>query len=96
MLQAYQREGSARTMRQNEDVPPSAVVDPALAAVVARRRSELGLSQEQVAARAQITAGSYRKVELARTNPAWSIVKAIAAALEVTLEELGRLVEAEG
>jgi transcriptional regulator with XRE-family HTH domain len=68
-------------------------VDSALAAAIRRSREEQGVTQEDLAYRANLTTSAYARIELGRANPAWSTVRRIAAALELTLEDLGRLVE---
>jgi transcriptional regulator with XRE-family HTH domain len=73
-------------------VPP---VDPALAAVLRRLRTERGLSQESVAHRADVSYTTLAKIELAQSAPAWATVRSIADALGVTLAELAAAVEAE-
>jgi transcriptional regulator with XRE-family HTH domain len=76
-------------------VPPR-TIDPALARVVRRLREEQGISQETLARRADMSTGSYAKVERGRTGPAWITVRAIARGLGMTATELAELVEAEG
>ena len=70
-----------------------APVDPALAAVLRKLRHDRGLSQEAVARRAEITKNAYMRIELGQASPAWSTVRRIADALEVTLEQLAAEVE---
>lgn len=74
-------------------VPPKEAPDPALAAVLKRLRGKE--SQQTLATRAGLTTGTYAKVELGKSNPTWTTVRAIAEALDVTLAELVRRVEAE-
>jgi transcriptional regulator with XRE-family HTH domain len=76
-------------------VPRNPTPDPALAGALKRLRSEREMTQESVAYRAGIAVGSLAKIETARTVPSWDTVRRIADALDVTLEELARLVEAE-
>jgi transcriptional regulator with XRE-family HTH domain len=77
------------------DVPPKNI-DPALATVVLRLRLEQGISQETLARRADMSTGSYAKVERGKAGPAWVTVRAIARGFGITAAELARLVEAEG
>jgi transcriptional regulator with XRE-family HTH domain len=72
-----------------------AKVDPALATVLARLRKERGLSREVLAVRSGVTTPTLARIELGRSSPAFSTVRSICRTLGVTLEELGRLVEAE-
>jgi len=69
--------------------------DQRLAAVLRDLREEAGLTQETLAARSGLTGGAYAQIELAHSNPAWATVRAIAAALDTSLVELARRVEAE-
>lgn len=69
--------------------------DPALGRFLRRRREEQGLSQEAAAFHAGITTGTLARIELGQSDPAWSTVRAISGALELTLGELAQGVEAE-
>jgi transcriptional regulator with XRE-family HTH domain len=73
----------------------ASIPDQALMTVFRRLRDERGLSQEAVARRADLTTGAYWRIENLRADPAWSSVKRVAAALEVSLKELAESVEAE-
>lgn len=68
--------------------------DPGLAAALRRLREERGATQEALAYRSGITTGSLARIELGQASPAWTTVRQIAAALEVTLVELATAVEA--
>jgi transcriptional regulator with XRE-family HTH domain len=74
-------------------VPRSPVPDPALAAALRRLREDRDLTQEALAYRAGITAGSYARIELGQSVPGWDTVRRVADALGVTLAELGTAVE---
>ena len=63
--------------------------------VFRRLREERELSQEAVARRADLTVGAYGRIENGRADPAWSSVKRVAAALDVSLVELAKQIEAE-
>jgi transcriptional regulator with XRE-family HTH domain len=76
-------------------MPRKPVPDPALAAVFKRLRTERGESQEAVAYRSGLSSGSYARIELAQSAPGWDTVRSIAAALEVSMAELGAAVERE-
>jgi transcriptional regulator with XRE-family HTH domain len=69
--------------------------DPALVAVLRRLRHRSGLTQEALAFQAGLTIGSMSRLERGVTDPAWSTVRAVATALDVSLEELGAAVEHE-
>ena len=73
---------------------PRANADPVLGTVLRRLRAERGLSQEAVAYRAGITTGSYARIELGQSSPAWATVRDIAEALEVSLADIAQAVEA--
>lgn len=62
--------------------------DPLLAQALRRLRLQRGLSQEAVAHRADISYTTLAKIESGRSNPTWTTVCRVAAALEVTLVEL--------
>ena len=62
--------------------------DPALAALLKRRREEHNITQEQLAFEAGITASSLSRIERGLNNPGWTTVTRLAAALEVSLSEL--------
>jgi DNA-binding XRE family transcriptional regulator len=74
---------------------PRAEPDQVLAAVLKRLREERDESQEALAHRAHITKGALQQIELGRASPAWSTVRAIAAALEVKMADLAAKVEAD-
>jgi transcriptional regulator with XRE-family HTH domain len=69
--------------------------DPALAAALVKLRKARRLTQEELAHRAKLTTGTLSKIETASASPAWSTVRSIAAALDMTLVELARAVERE-
>ncbi len=75
-------------------VPRQLAPDPSLAAVLRRLRLERGTTQEALAYRSGITTGSLARIELGQASPAWTTVRLIAAALDVTLVELAAAVEA--
>jgi transcriptional regulator with XRE-family HTH domain len=75
-------------------VPPRFPPDSALAAVLRELREASGRSQEDVAHIVGLTVGSYARIERGQSNPTWSTVRRIAAALGVSLGELGVAVEA--
>ena len=72
-------------------VPP----DPALAAVLRLLRQEREESQEDVAFGADIATGTVSRVERVKLDPAWTTVRSLAKALDMSLEELGAAVERE-
>jgi transcriptional regulator with XRE-family HTH domain len=77
-------------------VPRNPTPDEALARALKRLRAEREMTQEAVAYRAGIAVGSLAKIETARTVPSWDTVRRIAQALDTSLVELAKAVEAEG
>lgn len=78
-------------------MPPSSNgPDPALAEALQKERQKQGRSQEDLAHEAGITVGSLSRIERGETNPAWTTVKQIAAALKLSLVDLAKRVEKDG
>ena len=73
---------------------PRAEPDPALSGVLRELREQRGMAQEGVAHAAGMTLSSYARIELGSSAPSWSTVEAIARALDVSLAELAKRVEA--
>src|SRR5690349_9350298 len=67
--------------------------DPALAQVLRELRTTRGRSQEDVAHEVGLTLGSYARIERGLADPKWSTLTRIAAALGVSLADLGRAVD---
>jgi transcriptional regulator with XRE-family HTH domain len=67
--------------------------DEALAAVLRDMREERDESQQRLAYRSGIAAGSLARIELGQASPAWATVRQIALALNVSMRELGAAVE---
>jgi transcriptional regulator with XRE-family HTH domain len=74
-------------------MPRQFAPDPALAAVLRRLRVERGATQEALAFRSGITTGSLARIELGQASPAWTTVRQIATALDVSLVEIAAAVE---
>jgi len=74
-------------------MPRKSAPDPALAAVLRRLRVERGTTQEALAHGSGITTGSLARIELGQASPAWTTVRQIAAALDVSLAEIAAAVE---
>ncbi len=74
-------------------VPRQLAPDPSLATVLRRLRVERGTTQEALAYRSGITTGSLARIELGQASPAWTTVRLIIAALDVSLVELATAVE---
>lgn len=69
--------------------------DPALPAVLKRFRKRERLSQEDLAFNAGVTVATLSRIERGATDPAWTTVRAVARALDVSMDELGSAVEME-
>ncbi len=74
---------------------PSPRADKRLAAVLRRLREDRKLSQESLAHKAELTAGSLARIELGQASPEWSTVVRIADALGVSMVDLAARVERE-
>jgi transcriptional regulator with XRE-family HTH domain len=79
-----------RHKRSNQKGP-----DPALVAALKRLRHDHGWTQEGLAIEAGLTIAALSRIERGLTDPAWSSVRAIAKALDMSLNELGSAVELE-
>jgi transcriptional regulator with XRE-family HTH domain len=76
---------TADTARMREARP-----EPALGAELRRVREERGYSQEGLAFRSKTTTGTVARLENGQSDPAWSTVRAIMAALDLPLGDLAR------
>jgi len=76
-------EGMARS------VPP----DPALGQALRQLRESRKLTQEAVSHAADLTLGAYGRIERSEVAPAWTTVRSIANALDVSMKELGAEVD---
>jgi transcriptional regulator with XRE-family HTH domain len=74
-------------------MPTSAEADLALAATLRRLRHERGETQEDLAHKARLTVAALARIERGVANPAWTTVKRIAAALDISLAALAEAVE---
>jgi len=69
---------------------PSDKPQPALGKAIRQLREKKGLTQEAVAHDAGITTATLGVIERGLSNPTWATVKAIAAALDVSLLDIVR------
>jgi transcriptional regulator with XRE-family HTH domain len=69
--------------------------DQALSTVIRRIRLQHGMTQEGLAFEANITIASLSRVERGKSDPIWTTVLCIAAALGVSLTELTTAIEDE-
>jgi len=67
--------------------------DPVLAMHLKQLREERGITQEQLAFDAGITASALSRIERGLNSPGWTTVRQIARALGVSLVELVSAVE---
>jgi transcriptional regulator with XRE-family HTH domain len=67
----------------------------ALGVAVRRLREQRGVTQEDLAHDAQVTTGTLSKLERGQSDPAFSTIVKVAAALGVCLGEIGAAVDAE-
>jgi transcriptional regulator with XRE-family HTH domain len=74
-------------------MPPASGADQALAQVLRELRESQGRSQESLAHAAGIAVNSLRRIEYGQSNPTWTTVRAIVAALEIPLEEFARHID---
>ncbi len=63
---------------------------PALGEAIRQLRQKRGMTQEDLAHGAGITTGTLSLIERGHANPTWGTVGGIAAALGVSMGELGR------
>jgi DNA-binding XRE family transcriptional regulator len=66
---------------------------PALSQAIRQPREKRGATQEDLAHEADITTGTLSLIERGHANPTWGTVKGIAAALSVSMGELGKLAD---
>lgn len=75
-------------------VPRAPKPDPALASALRRLREDRDLTREALAFHAGVTTGSLARIELGQSSPSWDTVRKVAKALEISLAELAKAVEA--
>jgi transcriptional regulator with XRE-family HTH domain len=76
-------------------MPSFVPADPVLGTVLRRLRKERGETQEDIAFGSDLAAGTISKIERGKMDPAWSTVRSIAHAMDLSLEELGREIDRE-
>ena len=74
-------------------VVPHRPASPRLASAIRALREQQDMTQEDLAFEAGLVPGSISRIETCQRNPSWTTVESIAAALEVSLAELGAAVE---
>ena len=75
-------------------MPPATGPDADLAHVLRTLRESDGRSQESLAHDAGISVNSLRRIEYGQSNPTWTTVRALAAALDISLADFGRELDA--
>ena len=66
---------------------------PALGQAIRQLREKRGTTQEDLAHAADITTGTLSLIERGHANPTWGTLKGIAAALGVSMGDLGTLAD---
>jgi transcriptional regulator with XRE-family HTH domain len=74
-------------------MPPEGSADPALGGAIRRLRLAAGISQEELANRADTTMATLGRIERNERNATWSTITGIAKALGVSLVELAAAIE---
>jgi transcriptional regulator with XRE-family HTH domain len=68
-------------------------IDKSLGSALRRAREQRGVSQQVLAVQAGVTTATLGRLETGQSDPAWSTVRAIADALEISLRDLIEAVE---
>jgi transcriptional regulator with XRE-family HTH domain len=79
---------SVPTQMRRSDQP-----QPALGKAIRQLREKRSATQEDLAHEADITTGTLSLIERGHANPTWGTLKGIAAALGVSMGELGKLAD---
>jgi transcriptional regulator with XRE-family HTH domain len=66
---------------------------PALGEAIRQLRRKRGLTQASLAEDTDLTAATLSLIERGQANPTWDTVSKIAAGLDVSMGELGRVVD---
>jgi transcriptional regulator with XRE-family HTH domain len=74
-------------------MPPPLPPDRALGLAIKELREGRGLTQEELASRADTTIGTISRLESAKSAPAWATVMQAIDAMDVSLAELASAVE---
>jgi transcriptional regulator with XRE-family HTH domain len=74
-------------------MPPPLPPDPALGLAIKELREARGLTQEELASRADTTIGTISRMESAKSAPAWATVMQVIVAMGVSLPALAEAVE---
>lgn len=74
-------------------MPPPLPPDPALGLAIKELRETRGLTQEELASRADTTIGTISRMESAKSAPAWATVMQVIDAMGISLPTLAETVE---
>jgi transcriptional regulator with XRE-family HTH domain len=66
---------------------------PALGEAIRQLRQKRGVTQEELAHQAKLTTGTLSLIERGQANPTWGTLKGLAAALDVSMGDLGKLAD---
>lgn len=83
----------ASVLRMSTGMRHSARPQPGLGNAIRRLREKAGLTQETVAAKAEVSVQTLSHIEAGNANPTWATARDIAAALGVSITELAKLSE---
>ena len=75
-------------------MPPRLPPDPALGQAIRQMREQRGQTQEELASAAGITFGTVNRLESAKSAPAWATVRALLDALDHSLADLAKAIDA--
>jgi transcriptional regulator with XRE-family HTH domain len=75
-------------------MPPRLPTDPALGQAIRQMREGRGQTQEELASAAGITFGTVNRLESAKSAPAWATVRALLDALDYSLGDLAKAIDA--
>jgi transcriptional regulator with XRE-family HTH domain len=75
-------------------MPPRLPTDPALGQAIREMREQRGQTQEELASAAGITFGTVNRLESAKSAPAWATVRALLDALDYSLADLAKAIDA--
>jgi transcriptional regulator with XRE-family HTH domain len=75
-------------------MPPRLPTDPALGQAIRQMREQRGQTQEELASAAGITFGTVNRLESAKSAPAWATVRVLLDALDHSLADLAKAVDA--
>ena len=88
--------GRGRFLRTSAPMRYSERPQPALGEAIRQLRRKRGITQERLAEEAGLTPATLSLIERGRANPTWDTVKKIAAALDSSMGELGKLADQLG